>query len=102
MVITARHAVPFMRKTGGGAMVHVSSIECLRGDDKPQDAYQASKAGMLALSKSLAIQFAADIVLPHSARTRRIADAGPLAGESASNNAVACRRPLVGVGRTFF
>lgn len=60
MVITARHAVPFMQKTGGGAMVHISSIQCLRGDDKPQDAYQASKAGMLALSKSLAIQFAAD------------------------------------------
>jgi 3-oxoacyl-[acyl-carrier protein] reductase len=60
MVITARHAVPFMQKTGGGSMVHISSIQCLRGDDKPQDAYQASKAGMLALSKSLAIQFAAD------------------------------------------
>jgi NAD(P)-dependent dehydrogenase (short-subunit alcohol dehydrogenase family) len=60
MVITARHAVPFMQKTGGGSMVHISSIQCLRGDDKPQDAYQASKAAMLALSKSLAIQFAAD------------------------------------------
>jgi NAD(P)-dependent dehydrogenase (short-subunit alcohol dehydrogenase family) len=60
MVITARHAVPFMQKTGGGAMVHISSIQCLRGDDKPQDAYQAAKAGMLALSKSLAIQFAGD------------------------------------------
>ena len=60
MVITARHAVPFMQQTGGGAMVHVSSIQCLRGDDKPQDAYQAAKAGMLALSKSIAIQFAGD------------------------------------------
>jgi 3-oxoacyl-[acyl-carrier protein] reductase len=49
-----------MQKTGGGAMVHISSIQCLRGDDKPQDAYQAAKAGMLALSKSLAIQFAGD------------------------------------------
>jgi 3-oxoacyl-[acyl-carrier protein] reductase len=41
-------------------MVHISSIQCLRGDDKPQDAYQAAKAGMLALSKSIAIQFARD------------------------------------------
>ncbi len=84
MVITARHAVPFMQKTGGGAMVHISSIQCLRGDDKPQDAYQASKAGMLALSKSLAIQFAADkirsnCILPGPVE---FADAGPLAGES--------------------
>ncbi len=60
MVITTRHAVPFMKQSGGGAMVHISSIQCLRGDDKPQDAYQAAKAGMLALSKSVAIQFARD------------------------------------------
>jgi len=60
MVVTTRHAVPFMQQTSGGAMVHVSSIQCLRGDDKPQDAYQAAKAGMLALSKSIAIQFARD------------------------------------------
>jgi len=60
MVITTRAAVPFMQQTGGGAMVHISSIQCLRGDDKPQDAYQAAKAGMLALSKSIAIQFARD------------------------------------------
>ncbi|MCZ6721588.1 MAG: SDR family NAD(P)-dependent oxidoreductase [Alphaproteobacteria bacterium] len=60
MVHTARAAVPLMRKTGGGAMVHFSSIQCLRGDSQPQDAYQASKAGMVALSKSLAIQLAKD------------------------------------------
>ena len=60
MVHTARHAVPLMRKTGGGAMVHIASIQALRGDDRPQDAYQASKAAMLSLSKSLAIQFAGD------------------------------------------
>jgi len=60
MVVTTRHAVPFMKQSGGGAMVHISSIQCLRGDDRPQDAYQAAKAGMVALSKSIAIQFAGD------------------------------------------
>ncbi len=60
MVITVRHAVPLMKQSGGGAMVHFSSVQCLRGDDKPQDAYQASKAAMIALSKSVAIQFARD------------------------------------------
>ena len=49
-----------MKKSGGGAMVHISSIDTLRGDGKPQDAYGASKAGLLRLSKSIAIQFAAD------------------------------------------
>lgn len=69
MVHTSRHAVPLMKRAGGGAMVHFSTIQCLRGDGQPQDAYQASKAGMLALSKSLAIQFAGDkirsnVILP--------------------------------------
>lgn len=69
MVITARHAVPFMQKTGGGAMVHISSIQALRGDDKAQDAYGASKGAILSLSRSIAIQFAKDrirsnVVLP--------------------------------------
>ncbi|MEE9414144.1 MAG: SDR family oxidoreductase [Acidimicrobiales bacterium] len=57
---TIRAAVPLMKEQGGGAMVHFSTIQCLRGDSQPQDAYQASKAGLIALSKSAAIQFAAN------------------------------------------
>jgi NAD(P)-dependent dehydrogenase (short-subunit alcohol dehydrogenase family) len=57
-MLAARHAIPLMRKSGGGAMVHISSTQCLRGDDRPQDAYQVSKAGIIALSKSIAVQFA--------------------------------------------
>lgn len=60
MVHTARQVVPCMRKRGGGAMVHFSSTQCLRGDPAPQDAYQAAKAGVVALSKSLAIQLAGE------------------------------------------
>jgi NAD(P)-dependent dehydrogenase (short-subunit alcohol dehydrogenase family) len=68
-MLTARHAIPLMRKSGGGAMVHFSSTQCLRGDDRPQDAYQVTKAGILALSKSIAIQFArekirSNVILP--------------------------------------
>ena len=59
-VHTVRHAVPAMKRTGGGAMVHFSTVQCLRGDPAPQDAYQASKAGLIALSKSIAVQFAKD------------------------------------------
>ena len=50
--------VPKMKKNKFGSMVHISSIDSLSGDDKPQDAYGASKAGMIRLSKSVAIQFA--------------------------------------------
>ncbi len=60
MVHTSRNIVPHMRKRGGGAMVHFSSTQCLRGDSAPQDAYQAAKAGVVAFSKSLAIQLAGE------------------------------------------
>jgi 3-oxoacyl-[acyl-carrier protein] reductase len=68
-MLCARHATSLMRRSGGGAMVHFSSTQCLRGDDRPQDAYQVAKAGILALSKSIAIQFAKDgirsnVILP--------------------------------------
>jgi 3-oxoacyl-[acyl-carrier protein] reductase len=56
---TLRHAIPLMIRSGGGSAVQVSSIQCVRGDPMPQDAYQVSKAGVLALSRSVAIQFAA-------------------------------------------
>ena len=58
-----------MKKNKFGSMVHISSVDALSGDDKPQDAYGASKAAMIRLSKSLAIQFApynvrSNIILP--------------------------------------
>ncbi len=62
VMLMARHAVPLMQASGGGAMVHVSSIQSLRGDPKPQDAYTASKAAIIGLSKSLAIQYARDAI----------------------------------------
>ncbi len=57
MVHTVRAVAPHLKKQGG-AMVHFSTIQCLRGDTAPQDAYQASKAAVVAFSKSLAIQLA--------------------------------------------
>jgi 3-oxoacyl-[acyl-carrier protein] reductase len=99
MVITTRHAVPFMKQTGGGAMVHISSIQCLRGDDRPQDAYQAAKAGMLALSKSIAIQFARDGIRSNCILPGPV-DAAPLAQPPAQKKAVAEAVPLGRIGAT--
>lgn len=59
-VLTARYAVPEMKQRGGGAMVHIASVDALRGDPKPQDAYATSKAAIIRFSKSIAVQFAAD------------------------------------------
>ncbi|MDC0057289.1 SDR family oxidoreductase [Alphaproteobacteria bacterium] len=69
MAYLSKLIIPKMKKNKFGAMIHVSSVDALSGDDKPQDAYGASKAAMIRLSKSLAIQFAShnirsNIVLP--------------------------------------
>ena len=73
-VLTIRHAVPAMKRAGGGAMVHFSSIDALRGDDRPQDAYGCSKAAIIRLSKSVAIQLArqrirSNVILPGPVHT---------------------------------
>ncbi len=74
VVLLAKQVVPAMQQCGGGAMVHFSSIDALSGDPLPQDAYGASKAALIRLSKSLAIQFAkhrirSNVILPGPALT---------------------------------
>ena len=61
MVHTVRACIPRMKASpGAGAMVHFSTIQWMRGDTVPQDAYAASKAAVSAFSRSLAMQLAAD------------------------------------------
>ena len=69
MTYLSKCIIPKMKKKKFGSMVHISSVDALSGDDKPQDAYGASKAAMIRLSKSFAIQFASynirsNIILP--------------------------------------
>ena len=69
MMYLSKIIIPKMIKNDFGSMVHISSVDALSGDDKPQDAYGASKAAMIRLSKSFAIQFASNnirsnIILP--------------------------------------
>ena len=100
--LTSRYAIPAIQKTGGGALVHIASIDALRGDEPPQDAYGASKAGVIRLSKSLAIQFAKDGI-----RSNTILP-GPVLSpmqsrwedEPAALNAVERHVPLGRVGQT--
>ena len=58
MVYLLKCVIPYMKKNKYGSIVNISSVDALSGDDKPQDAYGASKAAMIRLSKSIAIQFA--------------------------------------------
>jgi NAD(P)-dependent dehydrogenase (short-subunit alcohol dehydrogenase family) len=49
-------AVPHLRRGVGRSMVHVASTAGVRGMDSPLDAYQVSKAAVVSLSRSLALQ----------------------------------------------
>lgn len=56
--LCSRYAIPAMLKRGGGAIVNNASINGIRG--KPTlAAYQASKGGVVALTYSIAIDYAA-------------------------------------------
>jgi NAD(P)-dependent dehydrogenase (short-subunit alcohol dehydrogenase family) len=55
----ARACAPALRERKG-AMVHIASIAGLRGMDDPMDAYQVSKAGLISLSRGLAMALAPD------------------------------------------
>ena len=58
ILIVIKKILPNMKKNKFGSIVNISSIDALSGDDKPQEAYGASKAAMIRLSKSIAIQYA--------------------------------------------
>lgn len=63
MIRMVRAVHPFMRAAGGGAMVHIASVVGLRNMENiqsggPADAYQLSKAAVVSLSRSLAMQLA--------------------------------------------
>jgi NAD(P)-dependent dehydrogenase (short-subunit alcohol dehydrogenase family) len=56
-MLVCRHAIPLLQGTGGGAFVHVASVAGLRTSDGPMDAYQVSKAGLISLSRGIALQY---------------------------------------------
>ena len=66
IVIVLQSILPQMKKNKFGSIVHISSIDALSGDDKPQDAYGSSKAALLRLSKSISIQYASKNIRSNS------------------------------------
>jgi NAD(P)-dependent dehydrogenase (short-subunit alcohol dehydrogenase family) len=60
--VYCKRAVPLLRAAGGGAIVTVSSVLGLVGgdDDFATHAYAASKAGLIGLTRAMAVTYAAD------------------------------------------
>ena len=53
MVLTAKHAIPEMKKAGGGAIVNISSVAGFLGGH-PSLLYQTSKAAIINLTRAMA------------------------------------------------
>ena len=53
-----KHAIPEMRKAGGGSIINISSIAGMVGLGRNSGAYAASKGAVRLLTKSTAVQYA--------------------------------------------
>jgi NAD(P)-dependent dehydrogenase (short-subunit alcohol dehydrogenase family) len=68
----SRCAIPLMRGNGaaagegprasGGALVHIASVAGLRNSDGAMDAYQVAKAGLISMSRAIALTYGPDNV----------------------------------------
>jgi NAD(P)-dependent dehydrogenase (short-subunit alcohol dehydrogenase family) len=56
--LACKYAVPQMRSRGGGAIVNMSSIAAIRSTGAPYHVYAASKAAIIGLTRSLALEYA--------------------------------------------
>jgi NAD(P)-dependent dehydrogenase (short-subunit alcohol dehydrogenase family) len=57
--LAAKHAIPHMARRGGGAIVNVASVQAY-GAQAGVAAYAASKGGLVALTRAMAVDHAAD------------------------------------------
>jgi len=62
LFLCSRLAHPYMKKRGGGAIVNLASVMGLSGGIYPNASYQASKGGVVNLTRALALEWAADNV----------------------------------------
>jgi NAD(P)-dependent dehydrogenase (short-subunit alcohol dehydrogenase family) len=83
MFLTCKAVLPHMERQGGGAIVNISSVSGIRWLGVPYVSYAASKAGILGLTQSIALEYArkgvrANCILPGLMNTPMIVK--PLAG----------------------
>ena len=65
MFLGAKHAIPHMRKSGGGSIINISSINGLIGSPTSA-AYHAAKGAVRLFSKAAAVQCAGDKIRVNS------------------------------------
>jgi NAD(P)-dependent dehydrogenase (short-subunit alcohol dehydrogenase family) len=56
--LACKHVLPVMERQGGGSIINLASTSGLRWTGSPQVGYAASKAGVIQLSRVVAVQYA--------------------------------------------
>jgi len=87
--LTCKYAIPHMEKQGGGAIVNIASIAGIRYLGIPYVSYSASKAAIIQLTQTIALQYAdknirANAILPGLMNTPMIIE--PLKGAYAEGD----------------
>jgi NAD(P)-dependent dehydrogenase (short-subunit alcohol dehydrogenase family) len=77
MFLTCKYALPYMEKVGAGSIINISSIAGIRAMPVPAISYETTKAGIIGLTRDIAIQYAskgirANTILPGYLRTPMI------------------------------
>lgn len=74
--LCCHHGIPHIVKSGGGAVINTASIMGAMGVPN-RDAYSASKGGVIALTRGMAVEYAADkvrvnVIVPGAVATERV------------------------------
>jgi NAD(P)-dependent dehydrogenase (short-subunit alcohol dehydrogenase family) len=83
MFLTAKYAIPHMQERGKGSIVHIGSVAGIRYTGVPYVAYASTKAAVLGLSRTIALQYArkqirSNVIMPGLMNTPYIVE--PLKG----------------------
>src|SRR5215469_5844635 len=84
--LTMKHVIPVMEKQGGGSIINISSVAGIRYTGVPYSTYYATKAAMIHLTRTTAVQYApkhirVNAVLPGLMKTPMVEKTAGLAAE---------------------
>jgi NAD(P)-dependent dehydrogenase (short-subunit alcohol dehydrogenase family) len=79
MFLTCKYVLPYMEEQGNGVIINISSVAAIRYTGIPYVSYYTTKAGILGLTQSIALQYAeknirANAILPGLMNTPLIID----------------------------